>query len=76
MLRLFDEFFNTDHVPIHVPPELSLNVTIQIYNLIEIDLSHIQYWGCLIGLMEPNSNLNVQEYLLLLQNSPILPKLL
>ena len=73
--RLFD-FMTNEKRSIPVPPELVLSVSIYILNSIEIESINYLNWQFLGLLMNSYFNLYANNYLLLLQNSPILPRLL
>ena len=59
-----------------IPPDLALKITIRIAKLIEVDSTNYTYWYCQVFLMNPKLNVCATDYLLLLQNSPILIRLL
>ena len=74
--RLYDAYFDTNtKLSINVPPELALNVSIQVLKLIEADSTNDEYWWCLTHLMSPNINKYAEVYLVLLRNSPIMSRL-
>ena len=67
------EILNSEvQLPIPVPPELAMNVAIQISTQIEIECDSHLFWIFLTYLMNSHYNFHAQDYLLLLQNSPVL----
>ena len=72
-LQLINDIFSSKG-PVSVTPELAMNVSNQISKLIEMECTNLTFWECQIGLMKVN--LNLHEYLQLLQNSPTLVKFL
>ena len=70
--RVLNECFQ--HV-VAVPPELALNVSIQLITLLQVRSTDDMLWWCLFKLMNKNINQCAKDYLMLLQNYPLLTKL-
>ena len=72
--QIYDMFSSRDSVP--VPLELTMNVSMKIFTLMEIEPNNFHFWGLLSYLMSQHCNLYAKDYLLLLQKAPVLARFL